>query len=349
MKKTLAPALVPLRRNRQCQREGAAAAERRFHRDRPAKHVLRDLAHDREADARPFARRLGGESRFENAFPVFRSDAGAPIAYREPQRFAGAFRGDRDDGAGLTRVHGVADEVRKYLIQRACVSEEVERIHRRLPFEGNLALAGERPFEGDAGADYRRDVEADEPRGAAEWTVLNGAQIARRLLDALGDMPQIVEQRVAEPPIQRIGFSDRLDAEIEVAQSHRERITHFVRDDARLTGQLPQRITRRQTGTRRLRRGAERAQTQPRELEDQALAAAPLDPVGRGSGWAGADGSDAPVVAVIQATADPATMPDDGRSPLAERAIEIETEVLRRGVREPAEQRHSFGVGRDLP
>ena len=55
------------------------------------------------------------------------------------------------------------------------------------------------------------------------------------------------------------------------------------------------------------------------------------------------------MVPVIQATADPATVPDDGRSPLAERAIEIETEVLRRGVRDPTEQRHGFGVGRDLP
>ncbi len=109
-----------------------------------------------------------------------------------------------------------------------------------------------------------------------------------------------------------------------------------MRDDARLTGELPQRIGRRETGTRRPRGCAEDAETQPGELEHETLAAAPLNLARRRSGWAGADRSDAPVVAVIQAAADPATVLDDGRSPLPQRSIEVELNVTRCGVRLPS-------------
>src|SRR6267154_508461 len=77
-------------------------------------------------------------------------------------------------GTLLTRrgVHRVANQIRQHLIQRPRVAEQVQRVHRRLPPQCDAVPARQRAFEGDAGTDYGRDVEASHAPSPTERTIL---------------------------------------------------------------------------------------------------------------------------------------------------------------------------------
>jgi hypothetical protein len=55
------------------------------------------------------------------------------------------------------------------------------------------------------------------------------------------------------------------------------------------------------------------------------------------------------MVVTIQAATDPSAVLDDRGAPLPERTIEIELEVLRRGIQQAADERRDVESGRDLP
>ena len=192
--------------------------------------------------------------------------------------------------------------------------------------------------------DNQDQIKPRDPSNGFGRSILYGAQVVGGLFDALCRVRHILEQLSAKFRIDRGGFAHRADRQIEVAESHGQVVPHLVSDDARLAGVLPRRFGRRQTPARAWG-GVKRPEAEPRELENEPLAAAALDATGWWTGGTRPHGGDTPASRPVEAAADPATARDDRRAPLPQRGIEIERGGLARRVGHAARERGNGGAG----
>src|SRR5437870_2884226 len=93
------------------------------------------------------------------------------------------------------------------------------------------------------------------------------AQILGRLFDAFGDMGEIFEQRGAKRAVEVGGTANRIETEIEVSESHGQRIPHLMRDHDGLAGELPECLSGGEPATRPVLSGGNGAKGKSGELE----------------------------------------------------------------------------------
>ncbi len=212
-------------------------------------------------------------------------------------------------------------------------------------------LARERPFEGDARPYDGSDVKARHPPRSPEGPILDRAQIVCRLFDAFGNVREILEHCAPKRRVEFVGggTTNRVDAEIQVSQSHGQRISDLVRDDAGLAGELPQSLSGREPATRTVLGGRNGTEGQSGKLEHQPLAAAAFQTGRRRGRRARANRRDDPQTPCEESAPHPAGLLHDRRAPAPERGLEIELDIPGVRIRNATEDRHG-GRGRgDLP
>src|SRR5467141_3085369 len=100
---------------------------------------------------------------------------------------------DRCRPAGA-RVGGVADQVDQQIVECVGVAFQVHDLEGGVELEGNLLLLEDAALERAAGADHAHGVEPLGPRQRATRAVLDGPQEARRAVDILHHLAELVEQ-----------------------------------------------------------------------------------------------------------------------------------------------------------
>src|SRR5205807_5823593 len=224
----------------------------------------------------PFTEFLRSVAGFEDALQVLRADADAAVLDRQAQR-AGLLDQPHAEGRGLCRacVGGVADQIHEQVVQGIGVALEIHGLERGVELERDLLLLQDPALERATGADHAYGVEALGARQGAARPVLYGAQEADRPVDVLDHLTQLVEQLEAAAGRNLGPAAQRFHGELQPGAGRREWVRQLVRDDARERGDVLKRVgpCRRMAG-----RGlapVQQAEAEARELERQALPAAP--------------------------------------------------------------------------
>jgi len=115
--------------------------------------------------------------------------------------------------------------------------------------------------------------------------ILHGAEEARRPVDILHHLAELVEQLEPSAGGDLRPASERLHRELQAGARGRQGIRQLVRDDARERGDVVQRVRPRgRCGAGRRLAPVEQPEAQPGQLEGEAFAAAALPAVGGGAG-----------------------------------------------------------------
>src|ERR1041385_3468427 len=262
---------------------------------------------------------------------MLRRDAHAVVLDRQAQRLVHLPEAHHNRRLPLLRRrHGIPDEVREHLVEGVGLALQEHPAHADDPLERDPPLAGERPLQCHA---RTHDLRGVEPLGAgqpAPGPVLDGAQECDRLVHALPHPAELLEQLRAERGLERAGFPHQLERQIEARERGGEGVGHFVGDDAGLADQLGEGVRLRDARARGRSGGGliDESHAETRQLQDDPLAAASLDPVGRRCGRLPAHRGDAPGLARVQLTADPPAPLDDRGTPPVQRAVEVEPGAL---------------------
>src|SRR5216117_2810128 len=173
--------------------------------------------------------------------------------------------------------------------------------------------------------DRAHDVEPLRPRQGAARTVLDGPQEARRAVDILHHLAELVEQ--LEPPAggDLRPAPERLHREVQAGARGRQGIRQLVRDDTRERRDIVQRIRScgRRVAGRRLT-SIEQPEAQPGELEGESFPAAALPAFGRGRGWPRAHRGDHLKAIGRALTPHPTAALHDGDVPAPQRGIDVQ-------------------------